>query len=72
MSEKMVLFEGQKSEALGTLTSASLIVKILKKKVKNMNEDPIGTEVLLNLELKFIQISSKSFTNTKCFLFNRK
>lgn len=37
-----------------------------------MNEDPIGTEVLLNLELKFIQISSKSFTNTKCFLFNRK
>lgn len=48
MSEKIVLFEGQKTEALGTLTSASLIVKILRK-VNDTNEDPIATEVLLNL-----------------------
>jgi len=37
-----------------------------------MNEDPIGTEVLQNVYSKFIQISNKSFTNTKYLLFNIK
>lgn len=47
MSEKMVLSKGQKSEALDIGTSASLIVKILRK-VNNTNEDQIRPEVFLN------------------------
>lgn len=37
-----------KFEVLGTLTSSVLIVKILKR-INNMTEDPVDTQVLLNL-----------------------
>lgn len=63
MSEKMVSFEGQKSEALGIGTSASLLVKILQK-FNNMNEDQIRPEDFLNPKFKEDALASISQRGT--------
>lgn len=51
MPDKKVLFKGQKSEALGIVIYASLIVKILKYKIfEQKMKIPKATEALQKLQ----------------------